>query len=45
MADRVEDFLMNKYFSKTKVKHRLYFQPEELSKIEYHLQTKHRKGA
>lgn len=33
MADQVEDFLMNKYFSRTKVQHRLYFQAEELSKV------------
>ena len=37
MADRVEDFLMNKYFAKEKVHKKLYFKAEEVAKLQYKL--------
>jgi hypothetical protein len=37
MADRIEDFLMNKYFAKAKVDKRLEFKAEEVAKLDYHI--------
>ena len=43
LADRVEDFLMNKYFGKEKVDKRIYVWPEEVAKIQYFIKGKLRK--
>ena len=37
LADKMEDFLMNKYFGKSKIDNRLYIFAEEVAKLEYYL--------
>ena len=37
MIDRLEDFLMNKYFAKEKVAKRIYFKAVDVAQLEYYL--------
>ena len=37
LVDKMEDFLMNKYFAKNKLDERVYLPAEKLAKIEYFL--------